>query len=236
MTPVAPPLLYTYRRCPYAMRARMALLQAGRAFQAVEIVLRDKPAELLALSPKGTVPVLVLPPSANGQPSRVIDESWDVMRWAWTGEGEGGSHGGTDPDGWWARAQTPENLALVQRNDGAFKRLLDRHKYPERFTAEGTPATVRATACAEALHTHLLPLDARLQAQPQLGGATPCATDLALFPFVRQFAAVDAAWFAVQPLPALQAWLAGWLASPLFAACMAKLPVQRGVDFPGCSA
>ena len=233
---MTPPLLYTYRRCPYAMRARMALLQAGRRFQACEIVLRDKPAEMLALSPKGTVPVLHLPPSSSGQPGRVIDESWDVMRWAWCGED--GSDPGPDEDGWWARAQTPENLALLQRNDGDFKRLLDRHKYPERFTAEltpdgrPTPATVRAAACAEALHTCLRPLEARLQAQPQLGGASPCATDLALFPFVRQFAAVDPAWFAAQALPALQAWLAGWLDSPLFAACMVKLPVQRVVDFP----
>ncbi len=219
------PLLYTYRRCPYAMRARMALLQAGRPFRACEIVLRDKPAEMLSLSPKGTVPVLVL---ADGQ---VIEQSWDIMRWAWCGE-----------DGWWARAQTPENLALLQRNDGDFKRLLDRHKYPERFAAEltpdglSTPATVRAAACAEALHTCLRPLEARLQAQAHLGGTTPCATDLALFPFVRQFAAVDPAWFAAQALPALQAWLAGWLDSPLFAACMVKLPVQRVVDFPGHSA
>lgn len=241
---MTPPLLYTYRRCPYAMRARMALLQAGRPFRACEIVLRDKPAEMLALSPKGTVPVLVLPPSSSGEPGRVIDESWDVMRWAWCGES--GGEGGHDPapaeDGWWARAQTPENLALLQRNDGDFKRLLDRHKYPERFAAElapdglSTPATVRAAACAEALHTCLRPLEARLQAQAHLGGATPCATDLALFPFVRQFAAVDPAWFAAQALPALQAWLAGWLDSPLFAACMVKLPVQRVVDFPGHSA
>ncbi|MEK6668722.1 MAG: glutathione S-transferase N-terminal domain-containing protein [Aquabacterium commune] len=215
-----PPLLYTYRRCPYAMRARMALLQAGRRFRACEIVLRDKPAELLALSPKGTVPVLVLP---GGE---VLEQSWDIMRWAWCGEG--GHAPGPDEDGWWARAQTPENLALVERNDGAFKRLLDRHKYPERFTAEGD-----AAACTEALHTCLLPLEARLQAEAWLGGLTPCATDLALFPFVRQFAAVDPAWFAAQALPALQAWLAGWLASPLFAACMAKLPAQRVVDFPG---
>lgn len=217
-----PPLLYTYRRCPYAMRARMALLQAGRRFRACEIVLRDKPAELLALSPKGTVPVLVLP---SGE---VLEQSWDIMRWAWCGEG--GHAPGPDEDGWWARAQTPENLALVERNDGAFKRLLDRHKYPERFTAEGD-----AAACTEALHTCLLPLEARLQAEAWLGGLTPCATDLALFPFVRQFAAVDPAWFAAQALPALQAWLAGWLASPLFAACMVKLPVQRVVDFPGRS-
>lgn len=217
-----PPLLYTYRRCPYAMRARMALLQAGRRFRACEIVLRDKPAELLALSPKGTVPVLVLP---SGE---VLEQSWDIMRWAWCGEG--GHAPGPDEDGWWARAQTPENLALVERNDGAFKRLLDRHKYPERFTAEGD-----AAACTEALHTCLLPLERWLQAQAHFGGATPCATDLALFPFVRQFAAVDPAWFAAQALPALQAWLAGWLDSPLFAACMVKLPVQRVVDFPGRS-
>jgi glutathione S-transferase len=222
-------LLYTYRRCPYAMRARMALLQAGRRFDAFEIVLRNKPAELLALSPKGTVPVLVLP---GGE---VIDQSWDIMRWAWCGEG------GCDPEGWWARAQTPANIGLVERNDGAFKRLLDQHKYPERFTADSaqdglqtpTPATVRAAACAEAVHTCLLPLEARLQAQAHLGGANPCATDLTLFPFVRQFAAVDTAWFAAQALPALQAWLADWLASPLFAACMVKLPLQQVVAFPG---
>lgn len=232
------PLLYTYRRCPYAMRARMALLQAGRPFRACEIVLRDKPAEMLALSPKGTVPVLVLP---GGE---VLEQSWDIMRWAWCGEGggEGGHAPAPDEGGWWARAQTPENLALLQRNDGDFKRLLDRHKYPERFAAEltpdglSTPATVRTAACAEALHTCLQPLEARLQAQAHLGGATPCATDLALFPFVRQFAAVDPAWFAAQALPALQAWLASWLDSPLFAACMVKLPAQRGVDFPGHSA
>jgi len=217
-----PPLLYTYRRCPYAMRARMALLQAGRRFRACEIVLRDKPAELLALSPKGTVPVLVLP---GGE---VLEQSWDIMRWAWLGEG--GRDLGSDEDGWWARAQTPENLVLVERNDGAFKRLLDRHKYPERFTTEGD-----AAACTEALRTCLLPLEARLQAEAWLGGLTPCATDLALFPFVRQFAAVDPAWFAAQALPALQAWLAHWLASPLFAACMVKLPAQEVVDFPGRS-
>lgn len=228
------PLFYTYRRCPYAMRARMALLQAGRPFRAFEIVLRDKPAQMLALSPKGTVPVLVLD---NGH---VIDESWDVMRWAWQGgpSGPGGPHPDPDPEGWWARGQTPDNLALVQRNDGAFKRLLDRHKYPERFTPDealagpSTPAAVRAAACAEALHSCLLPLEARLQTHAYLGGATPCATDLALFPFVRQFAAVDAAWFTAQALPGLQRWLAHWLASPLFEACMVKLPAQRGVDFP----
>lgn len=94
------PLLYTYRRCPYAMRARMALIIAGIAFDAHEVSLRDKPPEMLALSPKGSVPVMLLP---DGQ---VLEQSWDIMQWALIQK---------DPDGWWARAQTPENLEWFAR-------------------------------------------------------------------------------------------------------------------------
>ena len=112
------PLLYTYRRCPYAMRARMALLIGGRGFNAFEIVLRDKPAALLALSPKATVPVLHL---ATG---RVIDESWEIIRWALAPG---------DQQGWWSRAQSDDNLALLACNDGPFKQHLDRYKYPGRY-------------------------------------------------------------------------------------------------------
>ncbi|MEH0167006.1 glutathione S-transferase [Roseateles microcysteis] len=208
------PLVYSYRRCPYAMRARMALLQAGRNFQAFEIILRDKPAAMLALSPKATVPVLQLPDGG------VLDESWDIMRWAL----EAG-----DADGWWRRAQSADNLELLQRNDGPFKHRLDRYKYPDRYPDEDGPRERhRARAVAELL----TPLEERLQAQPWLGGATPCATDLAVFPFVRQFAAVEAGWLASQPLPAVQAWLDAWLGSPLFEACMIKLPPQAISDYP----
>lgn len=203
------PRLYTFRRCPYAMRARMALLQTGQAFEAVEVSLRDKPPSLLALSPKGTVPVLQLPDG------RVIDESWDIMRWALL-------TAAPDAQGWWARAQTPENLDLLQRNDGAFKRHLDRWKYSQRYVSEAGPLPQQHRD--QAVEVLLRPLEARLQGAPFLGGARPCASDWALFPFVRQFAAVDPAWFAALGLPALQAWLDGWLASSLFAACMHKLP------------
>jgi glutathione S-transferase len=209
------PLLYSYRRCPYAMRARMALLRAGEAFEAFEIVLRDKPAALLALSPKATVPVLHLP---DGQ---VLDESWQIMGWAW---------GQDDSEGWWARAQTPANLDLLARNDSDFKHWLDRYKYPERFAAEGlAPGAARAGAVACLLD----PMEARLHRQAFLGGEMPCATDLAIFPFVRQFAAVDPDWFGAQGWPAVQAWLAKWLDSRLFAACMVKLPPQVRVPFAG---
>lgn len=212
------PLLYSYRRCPYAMRARMALLQAGVGFEAFEVVLRDKPAELLRLSPKGTVPVLVLPEGL------VVDESWDIMRWALAPR---------DHDGWWRRAQSDENLALLQINDGDFKRHLDHYKYPERYPEEETP---RDAVRARAVQALLLPLERRLQSRPHLGGVTPCATDLAIFPFVRQFAAVEPRWFEEQVLPALKAWLKAWLDSDLFAVCMTKLPPQSGVAFPALQA
>lgn len=206
-------LLYTYRRCPYAMRARMALLQAGVPFQAFEIVLRDKPAALLALSPKATVPVLQL---ADGG---VLDESWQIVAWALA------QHDGA---GWWARAQTADNLDLLQRNDGDFKRWLDRYKYPERFAKESLS---REAAREQAVAVLLRPLEARLSREHFLGGDFACATDLAIFPFVRQFAAVDADGWAAQQLPALQAWLAAWSSSELFRACMAKLPAQVPVCF-----
>lgn len=212
------PLLYSYRRCPYAMRARMALLQAGRDFQALEVDLRDKPAALLALSPKGTVPVLHLPDG------RVLEESWDIMAWALAPD---------DPDGWWRLAQSPENLDLLRRNDGDFKHYLDRYKYPDRYPEDERSRDALRTHAVAAL---LVPLEARLHSQPYLGGATPCATDLAIFPFVRQFAGVDPRWFSEQDLPSLQAWLAAWLGSRLFEACMVRLPSQSAVRFPALQA
>ena len=200
------PRLYTFRRCPYAMRARMALLQAGRDFEAVEVSLRDKPASLLALSPKATVPVLHLPDD------RVIEESWDIMRWALAEP---------DAQGWWSRAQSPENLDLLRRNDGDFKRHLDRWKYPQRYAGETFTPDEHRDAAVEVL---LRPLEVRLKDAPYLGGDSPCATDLALMPFVRQFAAVAPQWFEALDLPSLRSWLNGWLASPLFEACMRKVP------------
>ncbi len=196
------------------MRARMALLVAGRAFEAVEVSLRDKPPSLLALSPKATVPVLHLPDGS------VIEESWDIMCWALAVP---------DTQGWWARAQSPANLDLVQRNDGDFKHHLDRWKYHQR-NASGclSPDAHRDKALDVLLH----PLEVRLSNAPCLGGATPCAADFAVMPFVRQFAAVDPGWFAAQDLPSVRAWLEGWLNSPLFSACMHKLPAQGAIRFP----
>lgn len=200
----APPVLYTFRRCPYAMRARMALWAAGITVELREVKLAAKPPELAAASPKATVPVLVL---ADGT---VIDESLDIMRWAL---------GRNDPEGW----RAGEDAALIAVNDGPFKHHLDRAKYPGRYEEDGV-TDHRAAALAL-----LEPLEARLATAPFLCGPNRSFTDIALFPFIRQFAGIDPDWFAGQPLPRLQAWLKGHLASDLFAAIMPKFaPWQEG--------
>lgn len=212
MTSNPVPLLYSYRRCPYAMRARMALLVADVAFDVHEIVLRDKPATMLALSPKGTVPVLQL---VGGG---VLEQSMDIVQWAF---------GVSDPQHWWMRAQSPDNLELLRACDGPFKHHLDRYKYPERFDEAN-----RVLHRDAAVETLLKPLEARLQRSPRLGGESACATDISVFPFVRQFAAVEPAWFGTLPMSALKSWLASWLSHPLFEAAMFKLPSQQVVRFP----
>ncbi|UZK67912.1 glutathione S-transferase [Sphingomonas sp. M1-B02] len=188
------PILYSFRRCPYAMRARMALIVSDKPVEIREVKLREKPAEMLAASPKGTVPVLVLPDGA------VIDQSIDIMRWALDRH---------DPEGW----LEGDDSDLIAANDGAFKHHLDRYKYPDRHGSG--PIEHRAAALAI-----LAELEARLTATPWLCGHRHTLADAALMPFVRQFAAVDRAWFDAQPLPALQRWLALQIASPLFVETM----------------
>lgn len=204
MTLHANPVLYSFRRCPYAMRARLALTVSGRRCELREVTLRAKPPSMLAASPKGTVPVLVLPSGA------VIDESLNIMRWALL------QH---DPESWLAR----DDPALVAEIDGAFKQALDRYKYPERYDVN--PLIHRALGL-----TFLQKLNARLADRGQLCGHVRGLADAAIMPFVRQFAAVDQAWFDEQPLPHLRAWLSDHLASDLFDAIMIRLPSWTSGD------
>ena len=195
------PVLYSFRRCPYAMRARLALAISGLDIRIREVVLRDKPAEMLTASPKGTVPVLVLP---DGQ---VVDESLDVMKWALARN---------DPENW-RGANSVETEALIAQSDSAFKHALDRYKYPNRYDG------VEPGAQREDGLVILREWDTRIAASGgQLLGPERTLADMALFPFVRQFAATDREWFTAQSLPALQEWLAGHLASPLFKSIMTK--------------
>lgn len=200
------PILYSFRRCPFAMRARMALLVSGQAVELREIVLRAKPQAMLDASPKGTVPVLVL---SDG---RVIDQSLDIMRWALARH---------DPETW----LQGDDAGLIERFDGPFKQHLDRYKYPNRH---GSDAIEHRTAGFE----HLQALEQRLAASGFLCGPARTLADIALFPFIRQFAATDQAWFDAQSLPYMQAWLAGLIASDLFVSAMLRLPPWQPGDAP----
>ena len=207
--PTTLPVLYSFRRCPYAMRARLALHASGIAVEHREVTLKNKPAHMLALSPKGTVPVLWLPEAQGAVGGQVLDQSLDIMLWALRQQ---------DPLAWLpaSDAGLSDGLALIAHNDGPFKRQLDRYKYPNRSGLE-TGAADRDDA-ALWLHT----LDARLRAQAFLTGGHFGLADAAVAPFVRQYAHTDPGWFAAQAWPALLAWLAAFEGSALFDAIMHK--------------
>ncbi len=192
------------------MRARLALAVGGTLCELREVKLSAKPRAMLAASPKGTVPVLVLPDGA------VIDESLDIMRWALANG---------DPEGWLAR----NDPALIVANDGGFKHDLDRYKYPDRYGVDPLPHRDSGLE-------FLRDIDGRLADAGQLCGPARGFADAAIMPFVRQFAAIDREWFDTRPLPHLRVWLAGHLASGLFAAAMTRFapwsPGDRPIRFP----
>ena len=192
-------LLYSFRRCPYAMRARLALRYSGLPVQIVEVSLKAKPAEMLALSPKGTVPVLCVG-------GRVIEESLEIMQWALA------QH---DPDDWLLKGD-PRVLDLITENDQVFKHHLNRYKYAERYP-EQPMEHYRAEG-----EVFLQTLEGLLAGNDYLLAEHLTLADVALAPFVRQFAHVDREWFAGTPYRQLQAWLQRFLESPLFIAVMAK--------------
>jgi glutathione S-transferase len=192
------PILYSFRRCPYAMRARMALLVSGTICDLREVKLRDKPAELIELSPKATVPVLLVP---NGQ---VIDQSIDIMHWALTRN---------DPENWLESADDP----LITANDGPFKFHLDRYKYPNRHQSDLFEHRAAATEL-------LGVLEDRLVESANLARPTRSIVDMAIMPFVRQFANTDRAYFDALNLHRVRHWLATHIASPLFETAMMVHP------------
>lgn len=202
------PILYSFRRCPYAMRARMALWVAGIAVELREVKLAAKPPELAEASPKATVPVLVLADGTDA--GGVIDESLAIMRWALAQN---------EPEGW----LMGDDAALIATNDGPFKHHLDRAKYPGRYDEDSADHRAEALAL-------LRPLEERLERAPCLCGPARTITDIALFPFIRQFAYIDPAWFAAQPMPRLQAWLNQHIASDLFANIMPKFAPWKAGD------
>ncbi|MGP5504020.1 glutathione S-transferase [Psychrobacter celer] len=207
--------LYSFRRCPYAMRARLGLLFAELPVALREITLKNKPEQMLAISPKGTVPVLQL---ADGT---VIEESLEIMVWALEQQ---------DPQELLDENVLSQAHALIEQNDNEFKHWLDRYKYADRHL-EMTQTEYRQRGEA-----FLQVLEELLTKNPYLLGSRVTIADIGIMPFVRQFAHVDRDTFYSLPYPKLQQWLQNWLAHPLFLQVMTKFqPWQEGdavVVFP----
>ncbi|MEO6172673.1 MAG: glutathione S-transferase [Arenimonas sp.] len=194
------PQLYSFRRCPYAIRARLAIAISGIMVETIEVDLKAKPERMLQLSPKATVPVLVLPDG------KVIDESLDIMLWALR------QH---DPSVLLELLE--DSLVLIQRNDGDFKKHLDRYKYPDRYP-EFSQLHYR-----EQCEIFLRELEERLNKHRYLSGDEARLSDIALMPFMRQFALVDREWFDASGYSKLRDWLDAWMTSALFVGVMKKV-------------
>jgi glutathione S-transferase len=198
------PTLYSFRRCPYAIRSRMALKYAGQATELREVSLKDKPLAMIRVSSKQTVPILI---DLDGT---VLDESMDIMFWALLQN---------DPDKWLALVD--QSALLIEKNDFEFKPWLDKYKYSVGYP-EHTQSYYRDKS-GEFLDI----LNSRLSANTYLIDQHVRLADIAIFPFIRQFAFVDKAWFDDAPYPKLKNWLDYWLESPLFNSVMQKHPIWQ---------
>jgi UPF0176 protein len=216
LLPADAPVLYSFRRCPYAMRARLVLLSCGIRCEIREIALSQKPESMLIASPKGTVPVLVLK-------DQVLDQSLDIVHWALQQ---------SDPASWSTEgsAMHEDALALVHQCDGQFKHHLDRYKYPNRYDlSDGLTHRHEGAAFLAQLNT-------RLCQTAGLMGPEWCWVDAAIAPFVRQFARTDREWFDAQAWQALQNWLSNFEDSEAYAVVMHKYKVwhkdAKPVSYP----
>ena len=210
---LSPHRLYSFRRCPYAMRARLGILFAQLQVELREDVLKNKPEQLLALSPKGTVPVLQLAAEGRAQ-GRVIEESREILQWALEQN---------DPQGLLNTDLAHAN-ALIDENDNEFKHWLDRYKYADRYP-EFSPLEYRQKG-----EVFLQQLDSLLAQHRYLLGDKISIADIGILPFVRQFAHVDQGVFYSLPYPHLQQWLRAWLEHPGFKQIMSTYPAWQEGD------
>ena len=212
------PILYSLQNCPYAMRARLAILLAEQTVELRAIVMQNKPAEFLALSPKGSVPVLILEndDACNNKSEGkkcVIDESLDVMLWALKRNDPENLLYSQDADA------LPEMLQLIQQNDQEFIPNLEQYKCASRFHGNDE------AHCRLQCEPFILQLESRLAQQEFLMGASPSLLDYALLPFVRQFSRINRQLFLQGPYAHLQSWLNHHLQSRLYSKAMHKYPL-----------
>ena len=203
------PILYSFRRCPYAMRARMAIHISGQKCELREVLLRDKPPSMLEYSAKGTVPVLIL------QDGKVIDESLDVIDWALNLN---------DPDNWQRSKDTEKTKELIKINDGEFKYHLDRYKYSKRYDNEDPE--FHKKKCLKFIES----INNELNNSKYIFDDNISYADIVLLPFIRQFRIADMEWFDALPYDNLKNWLSGFLDSTLLNSIMKKYDLWKEGD------
>ena len=204
------PILYSFRNCPYAMRARIAIFKAKQTVLLRDIVLSNKPEKMLAASSKATVPVVVLP---NGT---VLEESFDVMLWALNK---------TDPDNLLHSQNEealPDMIKLIDLFDQEFKTCLERYKCAKRYRENNI------SECREACEQFIRNLEHRLNKHAFIMSEKESLADIALLPFIRQFARVERQWYLQSPYPKVRQWLNDYLQSPMFTKVMTKYPLWTG--------
>ena len=205
------PILYSFRRCPYAIRARWALLSSHIDVELREIVLQDKPREFLKASNSGTVPCLQLQ-------DKIIDESMDIMIWALRKN---------DPDDW--LDMPAEGYRLINEVEEKFKPNLDKTKYATRYPQNDSKVS------RSLVIEYLIDLDRKIKGEFLLG-EQPKLADIAIFPFVRQFANIDIKWFNEFGWEKLQNWLKAFVESKMFDKSQKKFiqwrPNANPVFFP----
>lgn len=207
------PILYSFRRCPYAMRARLAIAVSKQQVRLREIILKNKPDELLAISPDKTIPVLQIL-DQNNHTTQVLTESLEIMVWALH------QH---DP-AQWLNGPLNEMLSLIDQNDNEFKIWLDKYKYADRHIEHDQ------THYREQAEDFIMQLEQHLQHHQYLFSNTITLADMAIFPFIRQFASVDQEWFEQSPYIAVQKWLYALINGELFTDCMKKYPTWLSTD------
>ena len=203
------PILYSFRRCPYAMRARMAIHISSQKCEIREVLLRDKPPSMLEYSSKGTVPVLVL------QSGEVIDESLDVIDWALNLN---------DPDNWQRSKDNEKTKELIKINDGEFKHHLDRYKYSKRYDNED-PEFHRKKCLS-----FIKKVNSELQNSKYIFDDAISHIDISLLPFIRQFRIADNEWFDELPYENVKSWLSNFLNSELLKSIMSKYDLWKEGD------
>ena len=208
------PILYSLRNCPFAMRARLALYKSKQVVELRDVVLKNKPAQMITASAKGTVPILVL------NTGKVVDESLDIMLWALHEN---------DPENLLlttqAESQLEQILALIHRFDREFKTCLEQYKCAKRYHESNIEQ------CRQACEVYINDIERRLSEHTFVMGDQESVADIAILPFIRQFARVERQWYLQSPYPNVKKWLSAYLQSPLFTKVMAKHPLwQKGND------